>query len=117
MRSTALAEMFGSRAAESVLLHAFHHGETYGRAVAADFSVSLDSVQRQLEKFERSGVFVSKRQGRTLVFSWNPKSRVALRLRDLVAVIHEGIPVDQKTRMFPRRRPRAKDKPVLAGDT
>ena len=86
MSVTALAEIFGSRAAEAVLLHLFHHGVSYGRAVSSDFAISLDSVQRQLEKFERAGVLVAMRQGRTVVYSFNPRSRAASRLRDLVAV-------------------------------
>lgn len=114
MFATALNDLFGGRAAEAVLLHLFHYGETYGRAVARDFAVSLDSVQRQLERFERAGALVCKRQGRTLVYSWNPKSRLAGRLRDLVGVIHEGLSLQVKEELFQeRRQPRAKDKPVI----
>jgi DNA-binding transcriptional ArsR family regulator len=114
MFSSALQDLFGGRAAEAVLLHAFHYGETYGRAVSRDFEVSLESVQRQLDRFERAGAFISKRQGRTLVYSWNPKSRIASRLRDLVAVIHEGMSPRSKESLFSeRRQPRRKDKPVI----
>lgn len=55
MISTALQDLFGGRAAEAVLLSIFHQGEAYGRAVARDFAVSLDAVQWQLDRFERSG--------------------------------------------------------------
>lgn len=114
MISTALEDLFGGRAAEAVLLHVFHYGETFGRAVARDFAVSLDSVQRQLDRFERAGVLVCKSQGRTLVYSWNAKSRLAARLRDLVSVVHEGLSQETKDRVFAeRRQPRAKDKPVI----
>ena len=116
MNSTALADLFGSRAAEAVLLHLFHHGESYGRAVAADLSISLDSVQRQLDKFERNRILVVKRQGRTLVYSWNPKSRLAARMKDLVAVVYNSIPLEERMKIFrTRRRPRAKDKPTSTG--
>jgi len=114
MISTALEDLFGGRAAQAVLLHVFHYGETYGRAASVDFTVSLDSVQRQLDRFERAGVLVCKRQGRTLVYSWNPKSRLAARLRDLVALVHEGLDQQTKDEVFKeRRQPRAKDKPVI----
>jgi len=114
MFSSALQDLFGGRAAEAVLLHAFHYGETYGRAASRDFEVSLESVQRQLDRFERAGAFISKRQGRTLVYSWNPKSRIASRLRDLVAIIHEGMSPRSKESLFSeRRQPRRKDKPVI----
>ena len=98
----------------AVLLHLFHFGETHGRAVARDFGVSLVSVQRQLERFERAGALVCKQQGRTLVYSWNPKSRLAGRWRELVGVIHEGLSPLAKEALFEeRRQPRAKDKPVI----
>ena len=114
MISTALQDLFGGKAAEAVLLSLFHHGEAYGRAVARDFEVSLDAVQRQLDRFERAGALVCKQQGRTLVYSWNPKSRVAARLRDLTGVIYDGLEAEVKEQLFAQRRqPRAKDKPVV----
>ncbi len=114
MISTALQDLFGGKAAEAVLLALFHDGESYGRAIARDSGVSLDAVQRQLERFERSGAIVCKRQGRTLVYTWNPKSRIAARLRDLTGVIYDGLSLEAKQAMFPeRRQPRAKDKPVI----
>jgi DNA-binding transcriptional ArsR family regulator len=114
MNSTALGELFGSRAAESILLHLFHYGETYGRAVSADFKISLDSVQRNLDKFERAGVLICKKQGRTLIYNWNPKSRLSKRLKDLVEVVYEGISLDARQVIFAtRRRHRAKDKPII----
>lgn len=114
MISTALQDLFGGKAAQAVLLSLFHHGESYGRAIARDFGLSLDSVQRQLDRFERSGALVCKRHGRTLVYSWNPKSRLATRLRDLVGVVHDGLDAEAKVELFAeRRRPRAKDKPVV----
>lgn len=114
MISTALQDLFGGKAAEAVLLALFHDGEAYGRAVARDFKISLDSVQRQFDRFERSGVLVCKRQGRTLVYAWNPKSRLAARLRDLTAVVYDGFSIELKQQLFStRRQPRAKDKPVI----
>jgi hypothetical protein len=114
MLTTALQDLFGGKAAEAVLLSMFHYGESYGRAVSRDFAVSLDSVQRQLDRFERSGALVCKRQGRTLVYSWNPKSRVASRLRDLTGVIYDGLSSEARQQLFSeRRQPRSKDKPVI----
>lgn len=114
MISTALQDLFGGKAAEAVLLSLFHYGESYGRAIARDFGISLDSVQRQLDRFERSGAIVCKRQGRTLVYTWNLKSRVSARLRDLTGVIYDGLSSEAKEALFPaRRQPRAKDKPVI----
>ena len=114
MISTALQDLFGGKDAEAVLLSLFHYGESYGRAISRDFAVSLDGVQRQLDRFERSGVIVCKQQGRTLVYAWNPKSRVAANLRELTGIIYDGLSLEAKEALFPQRRqPRAKDKPVI----
>jgi DNA-binding transcriptional ArsR family regulator len=110
-----LAELLGSRAAEAALLHLYHHGETYGRAVAGDMGVSLLSVQRQLDKFERLGVLVSREVGRTRLYQWNPKSLIAKKVEELVKVSYEGMPLAlRQSRFAARRRPRAKGKPVLS---
>ena len=110
--ATALRDLFGGRAAEATLLHLYHYGESYGRAISSDFGISLDSVQRQLEKFENAGILVSKRQGRTLLFSWNPKSGLTQAMKQLVATVYERIPLEKRPEVFPaRRRPRRKDKP------
>jgi DNA-binding transcriptional ArsR family regulator len=114
MVSTALQDLFGGKVAEAVLLALFHDGEAYGRAIARDFAVSLDSVQRQLDRFERSGALVCKRQGRTLIYSWNPKSRLGSRLRDLTGVVYDGLEASLKEQLFTeRRQPRSKEKPVI----
>lgn len=114
MEATVLRDLFGGKAAEAVLLAIFHHGEAYGRAISRDFQISVNSIQRQLDRFESAGALVCKRQGRTLVYSWNPKSRIAKRLRELVAVVDDGLDMEWKQRQFnERRQPRAKDKPVV----
>jgi hypothetical protein len=114
MEMTVLGEVFGGRAAEAVLLHIFHYGESYGRAISSDFETTLFPVQRQLDKFEKAGVLVCKKQGKTLVFTWNAKSRFAKRMKDLVEVVYEGMTLEERERRFSiRRRPRAKDKPII----
>lgn len=114
MKLTFLADLTGSRAAEAVLLHIYHYGESYGRAISSDLRISLDSVQRQLDKFEGAGLLVCKRQGRTLIYTWNAKKRAAKRLQDLVEVAYEGIPLEERERRFwVRRHHRSKDKPII----
>ena len=114
MKLTILADLLGSLAAEAALLHLFHYGESYGRAISADFGVSLDSVQKQLDKLERTGILISKWQGRTLVYTWNPKSRAAGRLKELVSVAYEGIsPEISVVKFATRRGHRSKDKPII----
>ena len=114
MKSSILTDLFGGLAAEAVLLHLFHYGQAHGRAIARDMGVSLDGVQKQLDKFERCGVLVVQRHGRTLVYSWNPKSGLANKLREIVGMVYESIPLEQRQiRFSTRHRPRGRQKPII----
>ena len=54
--------------------------------------------------------------GLIFVYSWNPKSRLATRLRELTGVVYDGLDPQVKEQLFAeRRQPRAKDKPVIRG--
>jgi hypothetical protein len=110
-----LANFLGSGSAEAALLHLFHYGETYGRAVASDMEVALQPVQRQLDRLEQCGVLVSREAGQTRLYSWNPKSPFTPLLREMVKVQYEAIPLEKRQVIFQtRRRPRAKGKPVIS---
>jgi len=111
---TVLSELLGGQTADLTLLYLYHYGEGYGRGISKDLGLSLESVQRQLDKFERARVLVSKRMGRTLIFSWNEKSKVSCSVKELVGVVYGGLPIETRAEIFKiRRRPRSKDKPVL----
>jgi len=111
--SSLLADLLGGMAAEAVLLHLFHYGHSYGRAIARDMDVALDGVQKQLDKFERCGVLVAQTHGRTRLYSWNPKSGIAAKLRDIVGMVYEAIPLEERMKRFSqRRRPRGRGKPI-----
>jgi hypothetical protein len=111
-----LKELTGSKTAELCLLHLFHYGESYGRAIADDFldSVSLLNVQRQLEKLALAGILVSKTAGRTRLYSWNPKSPYVKPLKEIVRIQYESLSLEERQTLFAkRRRPRRKDKPII----
>lgn len=108
-----LEGIFGNKTAEKVLLHIFHHGESYSSNIAKDFGVALNPVIQQLNRFESSGVLVSKEAGRTRVYSFNPKSAFSKPVRELVELAYEAIPLAERTKLFKtRRRPRRKGKPI-----
>ncbi len=109
-----LSKLIGSRAAELALLHLYHYGETYGRAIADDMDSSLLPIQRQLDRLEDCGLLVSKTIGRTRSYTWNPKSPFMKPLKELVKREYESIPLDLRQQLFlKRRRPRRKGKPVI----
>jgi hypothetical protein len=109
-----LEGVLGNRTAEKVLLYVEQYGEGYGKAIADTFAdVSLSMTQGQLERLERGGVLVSVRQGRTRVFSWNPRFPFRRELRALLAKALESLPEEERRRYFAQRhRPRRNGKPA-----
>lgn len=103
------------KAAQKILLHLYHYGETYASAVSRDLSTSLGQVQRQLDRLENAGVLVSKRSGKTRVYTFNPKSPYTKSLQEMVRITYDSIPLKEREKLFSeRRRPRRRGKPVLA---
>lgn len=109
-----LSEILGSKTAGKILLHLFRYEETYGTAVSVDMRISLGQVQRQLDRFERCGLLVSKLTGKTRVYTFNKKSKYFKPFYELVKIEYESIDLLDRENLFPaRRRPRKKDKPVI----
>jgi hypothetical protein len=78
-------------------------------------NLSLQPVQRQLNRLEECGILVSKEAGRTRTYTWNPKSPFTGLLREMVKIQYESIPLEKRQALFkPRRRPRKKNKPVIS---
>ncbi len=108
-----LEGIFGNRSAERVLLYLEQYGEGYARAIAATFAdLTVSMALAQLKRFEAAGLLVSRRQGRTLVFTWNPRSLFVKEVRMLLRKALDALPESERNRYFQeRRRPRRSGKP------
>lgn len=107
--------IFGNVTAAKVMLYLFHYGEAYASGIANDMGITLSQVQKQLDRFEESGILVSKSMGKVRVYTFNPKLGVTKKLKDLIQVFYDAMPLEQKEEIFSaRRRPRRKGKPVIA---
>jgi predicted transcriptional regulator len=108
-----LEGIFGNKTAEKVLLHIFHYGESHASAIAKDFSVAVNPVLQQLNRFESAGVLVSKESGRSRLYSFNPKSPFNKPIQEIIEKTYDSIPLSERQSIFEtRRRPRRKGKPV-----
>ncbi|MEA5488602.1 MULTISPECIES: DUF2250 domain-containing protein [Pseudanabaena] len=108
-----LKELFGGKTPEQVLLYLENYEEGYGKAIADTFEISLSSVQKQLQKFEDSGLLVSRSVGKTLLYTWNPRSPFVTPVRNLLAQrLKITAPEEIKAYYRQRRRPRKADKPI-----
>lgn len=108
-----LEGILGNRTAERVLLYLEQYGEGWARGIADTFGdVSPSMVLAQLKRFEAAGALVSRRQGRTLLFTWNPRYPFREELRALLRRALASMPASEKQRYFrERRRPRRSGKP------
>lgn len=108
-----LEGILGNRSAERVLLYLEQYGEGYARAIATNFEdLSVSMALAQLKRFEAAGVLVSVRQGRTLLFSWNPRSIFVDDLRSMLRKALDALPESERKRYFRKRtRPRRSGKP------
>ncbi len=108
-----LEGIFGNKTAEKVLLHIFHYGESHASGIAQNFTVAVNPIIQQLDRFERAGVLVSKVFGRSRMYSFNPKSPFTKPVREIIEIAYEGIPLTERQKIFAtRRRPRSKGKPI-----
>lgn len=106
--------IFGNETAAKVMLYLFHYGEAYASGVSRDMGVTLSQVQKQLDRFESANILVSKSMGKVRIYTFNPKLGVTKKLKDLIQVFYDAIPLEQKEELFSaRRRPRRKGKPVI----
>lgn len=69
-----LEAIVGSISAERVLLFLAARDEGYGAEIAKLFSTDLSPIQKQLERMERDGLLISRKVGRTRLYSFNPRN-------------------------------------------
>jgi len=103
--------LLGSKNAERVLIYIFSREEGYAREIASFFSTDLKPIQMQLDKFEKSGVLVSRSVGRTRPYVFNPRYPF---LNELKALLEKALSFypsrEQEELTMNRRRLRAKGK-------
>jgi hypothetical protein len=108
-----LEPILGSQNAERVLLYILAREQGYTRGIARFFGADPDSTQKQLVRLELGGVLVSKTEGRTKLYRFNPRYSF---LKELKALLNKALmfyPPEEKDRLLVvRRRPRRQGKPL-----
>ena len=111
-----LEPLLGSTNAERVLIYIMTREQGYARAVARFFGADPDSIQKQLAKFELGGVLVSKSEGRTRLYRFNPRYSFLPELKGLLQKALAFYPQDEQERLLvTRQRPRRSGKPLGVG--
>jgi hypothetical protein len=103
--------LLGSKNAERVLIYVFAREEGYAREIATFYQTDLKPIQMQLDKFEKSGVLVSRAIGRTRPYEFNPRYPFLNELKALLEKALSFYPAkEQEDLKMNRRRPRARGK-------
>lgn len=100
--------VFGSKAAALVLLYLQNYEKAYPREISRTYEgLSLSQVQRQLAKFEESGLLNSRIIGTIRLYEWSRRTSVVGPLRDFLQSMLEMLPPEYVAKHYmQRRRPR-----------
>ena len=109
-----LKGLFGNETAVKVLLFVEQYGEGYAQEIADTFDgLTVSMVQGQLLRFEKEGLLVSLKKGRTRLFLWNPRYPFVSEVREILKKALKAMPDSEHKRYFRRRqRPRRTGKPL-----
>jgi len=107
-----LEALFAGKAATRVLLFIENNGEGYASQIANNFEMPVSEVQKQLSKFENTGILVSRAVGTSRMYYWNPRDPGLKALRLLLReTLDRGIPQETLKKFYrQRQRPRRKGK-------
>jgi hypothetical protein len=107
-----LEPLLGSESCERVLIFILARNEGYGTEIASFFEIDLFAIQQQLNKLELGGVLVSRKVGRTRMFTFNPRYPFLNELKNLLEKALSFYPEDVRDGLLMnRRRPRRSGKP------
>jgi len=108
-----LEPILGTGDSERALIFILARDDGYARQIAAFFDVPLRGIQRQLARLERGGVLISRKLGRTLLYSFSPRYPFLKELQALLTRALDFYPEDLRQKLImQRRRPRKSAKPL-----
>jgi hypothetical protein len=108
-----LEYLFGSKNRERILIYLCIRNEGYARELALYYKTDLTPIQNQLNKLEIASVLVSKKVGKTRVFSFNPRYPFINELKSLLIKSTEFLPSEELNNLkIYRKRPRRTGKPL-----
>ena len=98
-----LLSLFGSNAAYYVLMYLENYEQGYASKIAKTFYMSLNQAQKQLAKFEKSGLLVSRMEGTSRVFYFK-QSPITDELRKFLQSMLDLLPASTITKFYRERR-------------
>ena len=107
-----LVPLLNSENKERALIFLFARQEGYATEIARFFDTDLYGIQNQLDRLEAGGIVVSKRIGRTRVYTLNPRYAFIDELKNLLERALSFYPQELRDELLMnRRRPIMRAKP------
>lgn len=110
-----LEYLFGNPVIEKVLFFLELNEKCYPSQLKGVFQSPLYSFQRALQRLERGGVIVSHKEGKTLIYQFNPRYPFLSELKALLIKAYNFFPDEIKEKYHKptaRKRPRRQGKPL-----
>jgi len=99
--------LFSNKNTEKVLIYLYLHGKCNASELQRHWKSSLDPIQKTLKKLEDGNLLVSFKEGKTRVYTWNPRCPFLKEITELAKKAYEFLPEDIKESNYsPKRRKR-----------
>jgi hypothetical protein len=95
-----LGKILSSDIAMKIMFHLYHCGEVYPSVVSNAHKISLSGVQRQFQRFEETGLLVSKLVDRKRVYIFNKKCPVTKSFIEVVKFYYNEQTLAQKKKIL-----------------
>lgn len=110
-----LEDLFGNPVIEKILFYLLANQKCYPSQLREVFQTPLYSFQRALGRLEKGGVIVSHKEGKTLIYQFNPRYPFLSELKAFLEKAYTFFPEEIRQKYYEpsiRKRPRRLGKPL-----
>lgn len=107
--------LFGNATIEKILFFLMANEKCYPNQLKERFGIPLYSFQRALSRLEKGGILASHREGKTLIYQFNPRYPFLNELKALLQKSYTFLPKEVCDKYYEpilRKRPRRAGKPL-----
>lgn len=108
-----LESLLGAPVIEKVLFYLLLNQKCYPSQMREVFQTPLYSFQRALVRLEKGGIIVSHREGKTLIYQFNPRYPFLNELKAFLEKAYQFLPEEIRKKYYEpiiRKRPRRQGK-------
>lgn len=110
-----LESLFGNPVIEKVLFYLLINQKCYPSELKRVFQIPLYSFQRALERLEKGGLIINHKEGKTVIYQFNPRYPFLIELKLFLNKAYDFFPEKIRHKYYEptiRKRPRRQGKPL-----